>query len=163
MHVESLTIPATGPRWLRKIDHALGWLIAIPTAILVLLEIFVLLGGVIARYAFHNPIIWSDELASTLFLWLAMLGSAIALHRAEHMRMTAFVGMLSPPKRLALDVVATVSALTFLLLILPSAHEFAVDEIPVTTPAMQDLGCLARSSASNRLCHHDPDRSGEVT
>ena len=69
MHVESLTIPATGPRWLRKIDHALGWLIAIPTAILVLLEIFVLLGGVIARYAFHYPIIWSDELASTLFLW----------------------------------------------------------------------------------------------
>ena len=51
-----------------------------------LLEIFVLLGGVISRYAFHNPIIWSDELASTLFLWLAMLGSAIALHRAEHMR-----------------------------------------------------------------------------
>ncbi len=137
MHVEALTIPASGPRWLRKIDHALGWLIAIPTAILVLLEIVVLLSGVIARYAFHNPIIWSDELASTLFLWLAMLGSAVALHRAEHMRMTAFVGMLSPPKRLALDVVATVSALTFLLLILPSAHEFAMDEIPVTTPAMQ--------------------------
>ena len=115
----------------------MGLLIAIPTALLVLLEIFVLLGGVIARYAFHNPIIWSDELASTLFLWLAMLGSAIALHRAEHMRMTAFVGMLSPPKRLALDAVATVAALTFLLLILPSAHEFAVDEISVTTPAMQ--------------------------
>jgi TRAP-type C4-dicarboxylate transport system permease small subunit len=104
--------------------------------LLVLLEIFVLLGGVIARYAFHNPIIWSDELASTLFLWLAMLGSAIALHRAD-MRMTAFVGMLSPPKRLALDAVATVAALTFLLLILPSAHEFAMDEIAVTTPAMQ--------------------------
>jgi tripartite ATP-independent transporter DctM subunit len=122
---------------LRKLDRALGHLIAVPTAVLVLLEIVVLLSGVISRYIFHHPIIWSDELASTLFLWLAMLGSAIALHRAEHMRMTALVGMLSPPTRLALDVVAIVGALTFLLLILPSAYDFAADEIAVTTPAMQ--------------------------
>jgi tripartite ATP-independent transporter DctM subunit len=137
MQTEGLIVTPAVPHWLRKLDRALGLLIAIPTAALVLLEVIVLLGGVISRYAFHRPIIWTDELASTLFLWLAMLGSAIALHRAEHMRMTAFVGMLSPAKRRMLDVVATVAALTFLLLITPSAYEFAVDEIPVTTPAMQ--------------------------
>jgi tripartite ATP-independent transporter DctM subunit len=122
---------------LRRLDRAVGIAIAVPTAALVLLEILVLLSGVVSRYAFHHPIIWSDELASTLFLWLAMLGSAVALHRAEHMRMTAMVGMLSPTARLALDLVATVAALTFLLLILPSACDFAADEIAVTTPAMQ--------------------------
>jgi tripartite ATP-independent transporter DctM subunit len=130
------TIPASGGP-LRKLDRALGVAIATPAAALVLIEVFVLLGGVVSRYVFHHPIIWSDELASTLFLWLAMLGSAVAMHRSEHMRMTAFVGVLSPPVRLALDVVATVGALTFLLLILPSAYDFATDEIPVTTPAMQ--------------------------
>jgi tripartite ATP-independent transporter DctM subunit len=140
MHIDSLIAPPadrTGAAWLRKLDRALGALIAIPTAVLVLLEIAVLLSGVIARYVFHHPIIWTDELASTLFLWLAMLGSAIALHRAEHMRMTAFVGILSPPARRVLDVVGMTAALTFLVLIIDSAYEFAVDEIPVTTPAMQ--------------------------
>ena len=137
MQTEGLIVTPPVPGWLRKLDRALGLLIAVPTAVLVVLEVCVLLGGVISRYAFHRPIIWTDELASTLFLWLAMLGSAIALHRAEHMRMTAFVGMLSPPKRIALDVVATVAALTFLLLITPSAYDFAIDEMPVTTPAMQ--------------------------
>jgi tripartite ATP-independent transporter DctM subunit len=122
---------------LRKLDRAIGVAIGVPTAALALFEVLVLLGGVVSRYAFHHPIIWTDELASTLFLWLAMLGSAVALHRAEHMRMTAVVGMLLPPARLALEVVATVAALTFLLLILPSAYEFATDEIAVTTPAMQ--------------------------
>ena len=112
-------------------------MIAAPTAALVIVEVFVLLGGVVSRYVFHHPIIWSDELASTLFLWLAMLGSAIALHRSEHMRMTALVGMLSPPVRATLDVVAIVGGLTFLLLILPSAFDFAADEIVVTTPAME--------------------------
>ncbi len=125
------------PGLLRKLDRAIGTAIGVPTAALVLLEIVVLLGGVVSRYVFHHPIIWTDELASTLFLWLAMLGSAVALHRAEHMRMTAVVGMLSPPVRRALEVVAMVAALTFLLLILPSAYEFAADEIAVTTPAMQ--------------------------
>jgi tripartite ATP-independent transporter DctM subunit len=122
---------------LRKIDRALGIAIAAPTAALVIVEVFVLLGGVVSRYVFHHPIIWSDELASTLFLWLAMLGSAMALHRSEHMRMTALVGMLSPPIRVTLDVVAIVGGLTFLLLILPSAYDFATDEIAVTTPAME--------------------------
>ena len=136
METENL-IATPSSRWLRKLDRAIGMAIGIPTAVLVLLEILVLLGGVVSRYVFHHPIIWTDELASTLFLWLAMLGSAIALHRAEHMRMTAVVGMLSPPVRLMLDMVATVAALTFLLLILPSAYEFASDEIAVTTPAMQ--------------------------
>jgi tripartite ATP-independent transporter DctM subunit len=137
MQTEGLIVTPPAPGWLRKLDRALGLLIAVPTAVLVVLEVCVLLGGVISRYAFHRPIIWTDELASTLFLWLAMLGSAIALHRAEHMRMTAFVGMLSPAKRRVLDVVATVAALTFLLLIIPSAYDFAIDEVPVTTPAMQ--------------------------
>ncbi|WP_249148663.1 TRAP transporter large permease subunit [Bradyrhizobium jicamae] len=122
---------------LPRLDRALGTVIAVPTAALVLVEVFVLLGGVTSRYVFHHPIIWSDELASTLFLWLAMLGSAMALHRSEHMRMTAFVGMLPPAVRLTLEVVAMVGGLTFLLLILPSSWNFAAEEIPVTTPAMQ--------------------------
>ena len=136
--METQNPTAAPPRgWLRRFDRVIGMAIGVPTAVLVLLEIAVLLGGVVSRYVFHHPIIWTDELASTLFLWLAMLGSAIALHRAEHMRMIAVVGMLSPPARRALEVVAMVAAMTFLLLIFPSAYEFAADEIPVTTPAMQ--------------------------
>ena len=40
---------------------------------------------------FHAPLVWSDELASILFLWLAMLGAVVAFRRGEHMRMTALV------------------------------------------------------------------------
>ncbi len=149
MHIDQLAggVPHVAPKgWPARLDNALGVIVEIPTALLVLVEIFVLLGGVIARYVFHNPIIWSDELAALLFLWLAMLGSVVALRRAEHMRMTAFVGMLSPPARALLDVVAIVAALTFLLLIIDSAYDFAMDEIPVTTPAME-ISSAWRSTA----------------
>jgi TRAP-type C4-dicarboxylate transport system permease small subunit len=58
---------------------------------LVAAEIVILLAGVVSRYLFDQPLVWSDELASILFLWLAMLGAAIALRRSEHMRKTAVV------------------------------------------------------------------------
>src|SRR6266566_1886839 len=128
---------ADRPRWLAGLDTFLGFLIEIPAAILVLTEIVVLLAGVIGRYVFHSPIIWSDELASILFLWLAMLGAVVAFRRAEHMRMTAVVGMLSPPMRAFLDVVAVAAALAFLFMLLEPAYEFAADEVFVTTPALE--------------------------
>ena len=50
-------------------------------------EIAILFAGVVSRYVFNKPLTWSDELASILFLWLAMLGAVIALRRGEHMRL----------------------------------------------------------------------------
>src|ERR1700686_5560641 len=81
------------------IDALLGGLVEILAATLVALEIAILFGGVVARYVFNHPLVWSDELASILFLWLAMLGAVIAFRRDEHMRMTAAVGSLPAPTR----------------------------------------------------------------
>ena len=69
---------------------------AAAAALLVVAEIVVLFAGVSSRYLFQKPLIWTDELAGILFLWLAMLGAVLAFQRAEHMRMTAIIGMLKP-------------------------------------------------------------------
>ena len=112
-------------------------LVEIPAALLVVAEIVILFAGVVARYGLHRPLIWSDELASILFLWLAMLGAAVAFRRAEHMRMTAVVASARPAMRAYLDLVATCAALAFLLLIAWPAYEYAYEESFITTPALQ--------------------------
>src|SRR6187431_1158529 len=122
---------------LASIEHTLGVLVEIPAALLVVAEIVILFAGVVARYALHQPLIWSDELASILFLWLAMLGAAVAFRRAEHMRMTAIVASAKPAMRAYLDLVATSAALAFLLLIAWPAYEYAYEESYITTPALQ--------------------------
>jgi len=124
------------PRWLVTTERAIGSTVEVITALLVLVEIFVLLAGVTSRYIFRAPITWSDEFASLLFLWLAMLGAVVALRRGEHMRMTALVAKASPSKRDFLDTFALVAALAFLLLVVPFAFEFAHEEVIVTTPAL---------------------------
>jgi TRAP-type C4-dicarboxylate transport system permease large subunit/TRAP-type C4-dicarboxylate transport system permease small subunit len=129
--------PPVGWRsWAARANRALVPIVAVPAALLVLAEVGVLLAGIIARYVFHTPIIWSDELAGILFLWLAMLGSVIAFQRDEHMRMTAIVGMLGDNARAFLDVIAVAACFAFLALVIHPAIEFAADEVYVTTPAL---------------------------
>src|SRR5450631_4164147 len=65
-------------------------------ALLVAAEVVILLIGVIARYAFRSPLIWTDEVAQAVFLWLGMIGATVALNRGEHMRMTALIVRATP-------------------------------------------------------------------
>src|SRR5580698_3759294 len=120
-----------------SVEAWLGTLVEIPAALLVVAEIVILFAGVVARYGLRSPLIWSDELASILFLWLAMLGAAVAFRRSEHMRMTAIVASAKPAMRAYLDVVATCAALAFLLLIVWPAYDYAYEESFITTPALQ--------------------------
>jgi tripartite ATP-independent transporter DctM subunit len=135
--VEVAAKPPRRRTLLGSFEALLGTLVEIPAAILVVVEIIVLFAGVVSRYVLHAPLIWSDELASMLFLWLAMLGAVVAFRRSEHMRMTALVASAGPGLRAYLDVVATCAALAFLLLIVHPAYEYASDEGVITTPALQ--------------------------
>ncbi|HTE96187.1 MAG TPA: TRAP transporter small permease, partial [Bradyrhizobium sp.] len=134
---EGEAMPPRPRSFAASLEASLGALVEIPAALLVVAEIVILFAGVVARYGLHRPLIWSDELASILFLWLAMLGAAVAFRRAEHMRMTAIVANAKPAMRAYLDLVATCAALAFLLLVAWPAHEYAYEESFITTPALQ--------------------------
>jgi tripartite ATP-independent transporter DctM subunit len=123
--------------WLARIESALGWVVEVPAAVLVVADIVVLLAGVVARFVLHNPLVWSDELASILFLWLAMFGSVVALRRGEHMRMTAIVARLGPGARALMEAVATCACLAFLAMVLWPAWQHASSEGDITTPALE--------------------------
>ena len=105
-------------------------------AVVVVAEVLVLLTGVVSRFVFNHPLTWSDELASIMFLWLAMLGAAIAQRRGQHMRMTALVGMCSGWVRGALEAAGAAAPALFLLLILVPSYNFAEDQTFVHTPAL---------------------------
>src|SRR5258708_20681343 len=125
------------PRRAERLDRALAWITELPAAILLALEIGVVFAGVVSRYAFRNPLTWSDELASILFLWLAMLGAVIALRRGEHMRLTAIASRAPPRLRALLETVAALVVLVFLLLVIVPAHRYVEDEWAILTPALE--------------------------
>jgi len=126
--------------WLREIENGLSLVVAVLAGALVVVESVILLAGIVARYAFHAPLVWTDELAAILFTWLALLGAAMAFRRGEHMRMTAVIARVPPSQRQFLDVLATALATAFLILILPAAVELAQEEALMLTPALEISG-----------------------
>ena len=119
------------------LDRALALLTEIPAAVLVALEAIILFAGVISRYVFNAPLTWSDELASILFLWLAMLGAVIALRRDEHMRLTTFIGMMRPRRRAWVEALGIVVVVLFAAMMLAPSREHAVDQWIVMSPALE--------------------------
>nr|WP_225869972.1 TRAP transporter large permease subunit [Glaciimonas sp. PCH181] len=101
------------------------------------MEICLLLTNVFFRYVLHDPLTWGDELASLLFIWLAMLGAVIALRRNEHMRLTTFLANMPTEKRIFFETFGNVVILSFMFLLIGPAWEYAHDEWLVTTPALE--------------------------
>lgn len=106
------------------------------SAALLLAIIGMLLTGVTSRYVFNRPITWIDEASSIAFLWLAMLGTAIAIDRSEHLRLTLFLGMLGEKRRAFCETLGLVLMGAFLASLMPAAYEYAMEEMDITTSAL---------------------------
>jgi tripartite ATP-independent transporter DctM subunit len=122
--------------WAAAIDRAIGAVVDPLAALLVVAEIVILSAGVFTRYVLGNPLVWSDELATTVFLWLAMLGSVVAYRRGEHISLSALVRRASKRTRQILETIASVVTAIFVIELMPATLKFFEQEKIDLTPAL---------------------------
>jgi TRAP-type C4-dicarboxylate transport system permease small subunit len=91
------------------VEWACGLLMAAITTV-VFLQVF-------TRYVLAYPWGWPEELARILFVWVALLGAALAFRRAGHFSIEACVGRLPAPLRRAVALSMRWVLLGFLLLV----------------------------------------------
>ncbi|TWG60760.1 MULTISPECIES: TRAP transporter large permease subunit [unclassified Aminobacter] len=111
--------------------------VEVVASILLVIIVGLLLTGVVARYVLHTPIVWIDEAASISFLWLAMLGSAIAVDRNEHLRLTVFAALFPERLRSFIDTLAMVVVIVVLAALIMPAIEYVREESFITSPALK--------------------------
>ena len=138
--------PIAVGRAIAAVDRVLALIIEVPAVLATLVEVALLLIGVVSRYVFHSPIIWSDELASIIFMWLAMLGAACALQRGKHMRLSYAVGRMPPRVRAVAEVLAVGLPVLFVAFTFQAALDYAEDQSFIETPALGWSG-LVRAAA----------------
>lgn len=122
--------------WTRAIDRAIGSVAEPVAALLVAVEVAILTAGVFTRYVLKSPLVWSDELATILFLWLAMLGSVVAYRRGEHIRLSVLVRRASPHVAAILEAISSVVVAIFVIELLPASLKFFAQEQIDITPAL---------------------------
>ena len=108
----------------------------IVSALLMVAIVALLLGAVLSRYAFARPIVWIDEAVSIAFIWVTMIGAAIAMHRNEHLRLTLLVDKLPTGARDFVHALALAAVAACLAALLPAAYEYAAEEWFIRTPAL---------------------------
>lgn len=135
---DSVNLPPSSAagRIAQRFERALTWAIERLAAALLVADILVLLVGVCARYVFHAPITWTEETASTLFIWLAMFGAVIAMKRSEHMRLSFVRDQFGERTRSWLDAIALSVVMLFLALLMHPAFDYVVDHAAITKPSL---------------------------
>jgi TRAP-type C4-dicarboxylate transport system permease small subunit len=127
--------PASGP--FARFDRGLGYVVEAAAAAIVVAELVLLGAATTARYVFNSPFTWSDELATILFIWLAVLGAVVALRRGEHMRLTAFVRNLSPAWRARVDALGLMLVCTVLVALIMPTWEHVESHLPSQMPVLE--------------------------
>ncbi len=64
------------------------------------------------RYILNNPLVWTEELARYLYIWIAFIGAGYGVRHRSHIELTVFFKMLSPALRkivqIAVDSIAII-------------------------------------------------------
>jgi TRAP-type C4-dicarboxylate transport system permease small subunit len=69
--------------------------------------------GVFFRYVLNASLVWYDEFASYMLVWLTFYGTVVADFQRRHIGFDLLVNKLAPPARKAVDVVAELAVLGF--------------------------------------------------
>lgn len=140
--VEGMPAKPVGPHALALAMRPLE----VASAVLMTGIVVLLLAAVVSRYVFAAPIVWIDEVVSIAFIWVTMIGTAIAMHRNEHLRLTLVVERLPERPRQFVHALALAAVAAFLVALLPFAWEYAAEEWFIKSPAL-DLPNTVRVAA----------------
>jgi len=73
---------------------------------------------IVLRYVFNAPLVWTDEAASYLFVWIAFLGWAMATRKRVHIGISVISDRLPPRWRRVLHAFWCLGTLAFALILL---------------------------------------------
>lgn len=96
-------------RWLRRFIDLIEWW----AVLLLVLMVVVVSLGVFFRYVLNAALVWYDEFASYLLVWLTFYGAVVASYRRRHIGFQLVVERLLPISRRIMEFLAESFVLGF--------------------------------------------------
>lgn len=124
-------------RVIDRISDALGLI----GAVLMFLTGVFLTYEVTARYLFRAPTTWAQEVSELCLLWGVFIMLAMLIRKRQNIAIDVVYAKLGRSAQRALDLIALVFVLVFLVLTVRSGMEMAMDSIArgTTTGTMVDI------------------------
>lgn len=112
-------------------------------ALIVAFALGIILVNIGLRF-FGSPLIWAEELARYLFVWMVFLGAAVAARKHEHIVVDLLSARLQGHLKRHLETLTTLVASGFLLVLAIVSAQFALNNLDVSayTLPMMSLGIV---------------------
>jgi TRAP-type transport system small permease protein len=121
-------------RFLDGVEWVQRWVIVVAFVVMIAAVSF----QVFNRYWLQLPVIWTAELGTTCFVWLAFLTASIAIRRNGHFRMAALIDLSGTGRvRLAFELLALAVVLLISWLLLKEGWTFAQRGLRETSPGLR--------------------------
>jgi len=117
-------------------DFVLSWLVIVLFAALTV----DVLWGVFSRYALGAQTRWTDELATTLMVWVSLLGAALVFGEKGHLGVDYFVGKLDPAAQRLSEFVTHLLVMIFAMAVMVYGGWILVDRALEANQLLPALG-----------------------
>ncbi len=120
----------------RKIADILEKLTAVPLVIMGGAMVVVVLAGTFWRYVLNDPLLWTEEAARYLMIWVVLIGASITMRHREHVRINAIVNLFPEKVRIVLRLITNLFVVYFLYILTVYGWEMAQRSQVQTSPAL---------------------------
>jgi TRAP-type transport system small permease protein len=114
------------------------WEESISSGLMIILALLTVL-QVVVRYFFQLPFPWVEELARYSMIAMIYIGSAVAVHKKEHLNVELLDMILKEPKKRVVGITHQFLILVFVIFLVYVSTEFILFQIKIgqVSPAMQ--------------------------
>ena len=112
-----------------KIERIISFILVISMMIITGLQVFF-------RYVLNSPLAWTEELARIILVWLVFWGSAIAVRRMKHLKISFLVDRLPIKIRTYIDIVNKLMMMSFLAIASFTGYRVMIMTQGIVTPAL---------------------------
>lgn len=99
--------------------------------------VLVVLIGTISRYVFNSPLLWTEEAARYLMIWMALVGASITLKRREHVGIEIVINKFRPEIRVIIKLIRDFLILYFLYILIKQGSIMALEAKDQLSPALR--------------------------
>ncbi|MBN2859726.1 MAG: TRAP transporter small permease [Sphaerochaetaceae bacterium] len=97
----------------------------------------VLFAQVFFRYVLGAPLIWGEELARYLHVWIALMGIRFGLKYKAHLNISFVYDRMSARVQQIIDIVVDSFLILCILIYFPGAWNFFINQATILSPAME--------------------------
>ena len=115
---------------LKNLDEIIITIMLVIVCAVLILQVFF-------RFVLNSPLIWSEELARYLFIWLTMLGLSYNVRTDNNISMTLLVSKMPKSVQTVLSLCTDLLGIAVFIYLLPAAVAHMQSQINVYTTAMQ--------------------------